>query len=97
MTADTANQLPITKPANYNRADYTLFLRYLRAGGKLQVPRSNIPNGKTDFNGGGDLSHNFLGSITKIPTDRMPDGTLLGHEHGNSTRGSCIFLRTDQK
>src|SRR3546814_17583384 len=38
MTADTANQLPITKPANYNRADYTLFLRYLRSGRSEERP-----------------------------------------------------------
>src|SRR5690606_10792012 len=67
LTTDIANQLPITKPATYDRNDYTLFLRYLRSGGKLQVPKSNIPNGKTDFNGGGDLSHNFFGINHEYP------------------------------
>ncbi len=95
MTADTANQLPITKPATYNRADYTLFLRYLRAGGRLQVPRSNIPNGKTDFNGGGDLSHNFFGINHAYPNGSYAERAAIRQRHRDLTQGLLYFYQND--
>ena len=95
LTADPANQLPITKPATYNRADYTLFLRYLRAGGKLQVPRSNIPNGKTDFNGGGDLSHNFFGINHAYPNGSYAERAAIRQRHRDLTQGLLYFYQND--
>jgi len=95
LTEDRANQLPITKPLTYNRADYTLFLRYLRAGGRLQVPRSNIPNGKTDFNGGGDLSHNFLGINHAYPNGSYGERAAIRQRHRDLTQGLLYFYQND--
>ncbi len=97
LTKDTGNQLPIEKPANYNRENYEIYLRYARGGGKLAVPRSNIPNGKTDFNGGGDLSHNLFGMNHAYPTANYKERDSILKYHRDFTQGLLYFLTNDKE
>jgi hypothetical protein len=61
LTRDPANRLPITRPANFDEAQYEIYFRYVRAGGRLWTPGARLPHGKTDLGSWHDLSANLYG------------------------------------
>ncbi len=95
LTNRPENRLPLPKPASYDRANYELHLRYLRAGGKLYRPQANIPNQKTDFNGGRDLSHNLNGMNHGYPAGSRAERLEILDHHRGFTQGLFWFLATD--
>lgn len=95
MTDVKDNQLPFTKPDDYDRSRYEIYQRYLSAGGRLYVPRSNIPNNKTDFNGGGDLSHNLFGMNYAYPSGDYSTRKEILNYHRSFTQGLFYFLAND--
>ncbi|PPL02874.1 FAD-dependent oxidoreductase [Parapedobacter indicus] len=97
LTNDTANQLAFKKPRNYRRDAYEIYLRYLKAGGKLYMPRVNIPNNKTDFNGGADLSHNLYGMNYDYPAGDYGKRSEVLQYHRDFTEGLFYFLANDEE
>lgn len=97
LTNDTANQRPFEKPANYNRDVYEIYVRYLKAGGKLYTPRTNIPNNKTDLNGGADLSHNLFGMNYEYPAGDYDKRSAIIQYHRDFTEGLFYFLANDEE
>lgn len=95
MTNKPENRIPLPKPANYDRKNYELFERYLKAGGKLYKPGANLPNQKTDFNGGRDVSHNLNGMNYAYPAGTYQKRQEVVDYHRNFTQGLFYFLAND--
>ncbi|GAA4780073.1 FAD-dependent oxidoreductase [Olivibacter ginsenosidimutans] len=95
LSKDKNNQLPFTKPADYRRSDYEIYLRYLKAGGKLYVPVVSIPNNKTDLGAWHDLSHNLYGMNLGYPEGDQQVRDSILHQHRNFTQGLFYFLAHD--
>lgn len=95
LTDRAENRLPLPKPANYDRANYELHLRYLKAGGKLYRPRAALPNQKTDFNGGSDVSHNLNGQNHGYPGGSTAERRQILDHHRDFTQGLFYFLAHD--
>ncbi len=97
LTDKPENRLPLPKPENYDRANYELHLRYLKAGGKLYRPRASLPNQKTDFNGGRDVSHNLNGMNYGYPGGTHEQRRKILDFHRDYTEGLFWFLANDSE
>lgn len=95
LTQDTDNQLPFQAPPNYLRDEYEIYLRYLRAGGKLYTPRATLPNGKTDLGAWHDLSHNLYGMNRGYPDASYQRREEILDYHREFTQGLFYFLALD--
>lgn len=95
LTQNKANQRPFTKPANYDRSQYEIYLRYEKAGGKLYVPAVGVPNGKTDLGAWHDLSHNLYGMNVAYPGGDYATRKRVLAEHQTFTQGLFYFLAND--
>lgn len=95
LTRNPSDQKDIPRPDHYNRDDYAIYLRYLKNGGKLAVPSSNIPNEKIDFNGGGDLSHNlYCGHYIYLTGDYMQRDSIK-NAYQEYTMGLLYYYSND--
>ncbi|WP_114749296.1 FAD-dependent oxidoreductase [Pleomorphovibrio marinus] len=95
LTREKNNLIPFTKPDNYEREHYEIYLRYLRAGGKLYVPNEKLPNGKTDLGAWHDLSHNLYGMNRGYPTASYAERARIIQYHRDFTQGLFYFLSND--
>ena len=95
LTRDSANRISFTKPARYDRGQYEIYLRYLKAGGKLYRPQANLPGGKTDLGAWHDLSHNLYGMNTAYPEGNYATRNRIVSQHRTFTQGLFYFLSQD--
>lgn len=95
MTKDPANRISFKKPEGYDRGEYEIYLRYMKAGGKLYRPSAHLPNGKTDLNGGADLSHNLYGMNYGYPEGSYAERQEIYDYHRRFTLGLFYFLSND--
>lgn len=95
FTQDDNNKIPFTKPATYDRNNYIIYLRYLKAGGKLYTPVSRLPNGKTDIGAWHDLSHNLYGMNHAYPDGNYAQRQEILQYHRDFTQGLFYFLAND--
>lgn len=95
LTNKPENRIPLPKPENYDRQHYELFERYLKAGGRLYRPGANLPNQKTDFNGGRDVSHNLNGMNYAYPGGTYAKRKEIIDFHRKLTQGLFYFLAND--
>ena len=97
LTQNKDNQVPFSKPQDYDRSQYEIYFRYLKAGGKLYTPRVSIPNGKTDLGAWHDLSHNLYGMNHDYPTGNYATREKILKEHQTFTQGLFYFLANDEE
>jgi hypothetical protein len=95
LTQNATNLIPFAKPENYDPSQYEIYLRYLKAGGKLYTPASGIPSGKTDLGAWHDLSHNLYGMNREYPTGSYVSRQLVFDQHKTFTQGLFYFLAND--
>jgi len=95
LTQDPTNRIPFTKPANYDRSQYEIYVRYLRGGGNLLRPWVAIPNGKSDLGAWHDLSHNLYGMNMDYPEGNYETRRRVYQEHKDFTQGLFYFLAND--
>jgi len=95
LTSNITNQIPFTQPEGYNRNDYEIYLRYLRAGGKLYTPTATLPNQKTDLGAWHDLSHNLYGMNRSYPNGSYAERKKVLDYHTRFTKGLFYFLAND--
>ena len=95
LTDNPDNRLPLPKPANYDRANYELHLRYLKAGGRIYHPRVGLPNQKCDFNGGAVCSHNLNGMNYGYPGGGRAERRKILDFHRDYSQGLFWFLAND--
>jgi hypothetical protein len=97
LTQQVDNLLPFRKPKDYDRSLYEIYIRYLKAGGKLYTPRASIPNGKTDLGAWHDLSHNLYGMNYEYPEGNYETRDRIVREHRTFTEGLFYFLANDDE
>lgn len=95
LTQEEENQIPFPKPVNYDNSKYEIYLRYLRAGGKLYVPTKKLPKGKTDLGAWHDLSHNLYGMNRGYPEGSYSERDSIFRIHKDFTMGLFFFLAND--
>jgi hypothetical protein len=95
LTRNPNNQLPFTKPAGFDRRQYEIYLRYLKAGGRLYTPAVSVPNGKTDLGAWHDLSHNLYGMNVAYPEGDYATRKRVLVQHATFTKGLFYFLAND--
>jgi hypothetical protein len=95
FTKNPANRIPFEKPKDYDRGQYEIYLRYIKAGGKLWTPSANLPNGKTDLGSWHDLSANLYGMNFGYPGGTYAEREKILKEHLSFTQGLCYFLAND--
>lgn len=95
LTQDEDNRIPFQKPRDYDRTQYEIYLRYLKAGGKLYTPHKSIPNGKTDLGAWHDLSHNLYGMNHDYASGSYSVRQKIFNEHKSFTQGLFYFLAND--
>jgi len=95
LTRDPANRIPFAKPANFDRSQYEIYFRYLRAGGKLWTPQARLPNGKTDLGSWHDLSANLYGMNRDWPNGDHATRDRIYREHREFTAGLLWLLAND--
>lgn len=97
MTKNKDNQIQFYKPKEYDRKQYEIYLRYLKAGGKLYTPQVGIPNNKTDLGAWHDLSHNLYGMNKAYPEGNYATRQKIFNEHKTFTQGLFYFLANDSE
>ena len=95
LTNIPENRIPFTKPANYDRSQYEIYLRYEKAGGKLYTPAYDLPNHKTDLGAWHDLSHNLYGMNAAYPGGNYATRKAILDQHRWYTQGLFYFLAND--
>ena len=95
LTKDASNRIPFAQPKNYDRKQYEIYLRYLKAGGKLYTPGAGVPNGKTDLGAWHDLSHNLYGMNREYPNGSYSDRQRVFDQHKTFIQGLFYFLAND--
>lgn len=97
LTKDQTNRIPFFKPENYDRNQYEIYLRYLKAGGQLYTPNSRLPNEKTDLGAWHDLSHNLYGMNRGYPAGSYAERERIFNQHKTFTQGLFYFLANDSE
>ena len=95
LTKDATNRIPFAQPKNYDRKQYEIYLRYIKAGGELYTPEAGVPNGKTDLGAWHDLSHNLYGMNREYPNGSYSDRQRVFDQHKTFTQGLFYFLSND--
>lgn len=95
LTKNPANKIPFTKPEGFDRSQYEIYFRYVRAGGKLWTPTARLPNGKTDLGSWHDLSANLYGMNRGWPDGGHAARDLIYRQHKHFTQGLLWLLAND--
>ena len=97
LTKNPDNRVPFVQPMGYDRNLYEIYLRYLRAGGKLYTPQAGLPGGKTDLGAWHDLSHNLYGMNRDYPEGDYATRKRVYQEHRDFTQGLFYFFANDEE
>ena len=101
MTQDKANQIPITRPADYDSTRYELLVRVFEADPNPTVDKyfiwSMMPGGKTDINNRGAFSTDMIGMNHDYPEASWERRREIIAAHKNYTLGLFYFYATDPR
>ncbi|MEC5145150.1 FAD-dependent oxidoreductase [Chitinophaga sp. 212800010-3] len=95
------NQVPITKPEDYNPARYELLLRLLEKhpvrdlNGIMIISR--LQNGKTDINNNGAFSTDMIGVNWDYPNGDAATRKKIIKAHETYTKGLLYFIGHDER
>lgn len=95
LTRDPSNRIPIEKPVSFDRSQYEIYFRYVRAGGKLWTPGARLPGGKTDLGSWHDLSANLYGMNRDWPNGDYRTRERIYNQHRQFTHGLLWLLAND--
>lgn len=101
LSDDSANRIPITKPAGYNADKYALLLRYLekKVPGDLWgfLKFDLMPNHKTDINNNGPFSTDMIGMNYNYAEADYATRRKIIREHELYTKGLLYFIGNDPR
>ena len=101
LTNDTANMLPIEKPADYDASRYELLLRVIEAQKKYNLDNyfivSPMPNNKTDINNRGPFSSDMIGENYGYPEGSYEEREQIIEAHKSYTLGLLWFIGNDER
>ncbi|WP_298361529.1 FAD-dependent oxidoreductase [Runella sp.] len=102
LTKDPANQIPITRPANYDSTKYELLLRQVA----IEKPQhinwgvmhiADMPNSKTDINNKGGFSTDMIGMNHTYAEADYETRKKIIKEHEDYTKGFLYFVGHDPR
>ena len=104
---DCSNMVPWPKPANYNRSDWKLLLKYaaMPINQGKQVPSQGglgganhgaVPNGKHDMNNGGLISTDCTGCSWYYPNSTYEERRKIYQQHVDYQQGFLWTLAHDE-
>lgn len=92
------NKVPLTKPDNYNAADYELCGRWFEAyPNAFPLIISKMPNHKTDINNKEAFSTDFIGENYNYPEASYAERAKIAKAHKDYTMGLFYFWMTDPR
>lgn len=105
LTNQSANRLPLTKPADYNPANFELLARWIEArmaAGETLTLRSflkydPLQKGKYDFNNRWPISTDFIGNADEYVEATPGRRREIARAHENYLRSFFHFLATDPR
>ena len=101
MSNDPANQIPITRPADYDSTKYELLVRVFEADPDPRVNEyfiwSIMPNGKTDINNRGAFSSDMIGMNHDYPEASWERRKEIIEAHKSYTLGLFYFYVSDPR
>ncbi|HKJ33160.1 MAG TPA: FAD-dependent oxidoreductase [Balneolales bacterium] len=97
LTDSKKNQVPITRPKNYNPSRYDLLVRLIHAQPDKRSLSdyfiwSPLPNRKTDINNNGGFSTDMIGMSDDWPTGSYEKRRQLFKAHLAYTKGLLYFM-----
>ncbi len=95
LTRKPENRRPIAKPKNFDRTQYEIYFRYVKAGGQLWTPVAKLPNDKTDLGSWHDLSANLYGMNREWPEGSPAKRAEIYNYHLDFTQGLLWLLQND--
>jgi hypothetical protein len=98
LTQVKENQIPITKPKNYNPEEYEILGRLYEQGWKKTFQKFDaIPNHKTDANNHGPFSFDNIGKNYDYPDATYERRAEIILEHQYYQQGLLYFTMTDPR
>lgn len=101
LSNDPDNQIPFTKPDNYDPSHYELLVRVLQADPDPFYRRyfgwSLMPNGKTDVNNSGPFSTDMIGMNYEYPNASWERRKEIIQAHKDYTLGLMYFYVSDPR
>jgi len=101
LTSIPANQIPITKPDNYDPSRYELLLRVLEKEPNrpfnLILKPDRMPNQKTDINNNGPFSTDMIGMNYDFPESSYEKRAAIQKEHELYIKGLLYFIGHDER
>jgi hypothetical protein len=101
LSSDPANQVPITRPGNYDSTRYELLLRYLAVKPSKDlwgfVKMDLMPNSKTDINNNGPFSTDMIGMNYAYPEGDYKTRAAIIKEHEDYSKGFLYFAGHDPR
>ena len=99
LSSDPVNQVPFTKPVQYDPEQFSVFRAYYQANPEVRVPIDfyPLPGNKFDGNNGIglQLSSGLVGENYKYPEAKPAQRKKIWAEHQRFTEGLLYFLQND--
>ncbi len=101
LTYDKQNQIPISRPEDYDSLKYELLLRLIKANPSHNLRDyfiiSPMPNNKTDINNRGGFSSDMIGMNHNYPEASYSEREKIIQAHKSYTLGLLWFLGHDER
>ncbi|MEP6626426.1 MAG: FAD-dependent oxidoreductase [Ginsengibacter sp.] len=102
LTDSVANQIPITRPKDYDPEKYELLVRLFAAQPSMRKIGdyfiwSLMPQRKTDINNRGGFSTDMIGANYGWPEATFEDRRKIFNEHVSYTKGLLYFFVSDPR
>src|SRR5690606_14416358 len=99
LTDSVENQIPITRPENYDSTKYELLVRLIEAQPTMRAINhyfiwSRMPKRKTDINNRGGFSTDMIGHRHNWPEASFEERQKIFQEHYDYTKGLLYFMKT---
>ena len=100
LTDSIENQIPITKPDDYDPTRYELLLRYIESKKPAELNWAlmhlqPMPHRKLDINNSGPFSTNLIGANYAYPEANYSERKQIQKAHENHIKGFFYFLGND--
>ncbi|MCP9766463.1 FAD-dependent oxidoreductase [Lacihabitans sp. LS3-19] len=102
LTDSIENQIPISKPIDYDSEKYELLLRYIEKKQPLELNWAlmhlqPMPHRKLDINNSGPFSTNLIGANYAYPDASYSERKQIQKAHANHIKGFFYFLGNDSR
>lgn len=102
LTDSAENQVPITRPENYDSTKYELLVRLIEAQPSMRAINqyfiwSPMPKRKTDINNRGGFSTDMIGYSHSWAEASHEERKKIYEDHYDYTKGLLYFMKTDSR